>query len=39
MGKTRDISKKIGDTNRKFHAKMSKIRDRNNKDLTQAKRD
>ena len=29
MGKTRDLFKKIRDTKGTFHAKMSKIRDRN----------
>ena len=29
MGKTRDLFKKIRDTNRTFHAKMSTIKDRN----------
>ena len=37
MGKTRDLFKKIRDTNRKFHAKMSSIKDRNGRDLTEAK--
>ena len=36
MGKTRDLSKKIRDTKGKFHAKMGTIKDRNNKDLTEA---
>ena len=36
MGKTRDLFKKIGDTNRIFHAKMGTIKDRNSKDLTEA---
>ena len=36
MGKTRDLFKKIRDTNRKFHAKMSSIKDRNGRDLTEA---
>ena len=34
MGKTRDLFKKIRDTNRTFHAKMGKIKDRNGKNLT-----
>ena len=34
MGKTRDLSKKIGDTKGTFHAKMGTIKDRNSKDLT-----
>ena len=29
MGKTRDLFKKIRDTNRIFHAKMGKIKDKN----------
>ena len=33
MGKTRGLFKKIRDTKGIFHAKMSKIKDRNNKDL------
>ena len=36
MGKTRDLFKKIGDTKRTFHAKMSTIKDRNSMDLTEA---
>ena len=36
MGKTRDLFKKIGDTKGTFHAKMSTIKDRNGKDLTEA---
>ena len=36
MGKTRDLFKKIRDTNRKFNAKMSSIKDRNGRDLTEA---
>ena len=36
MGKTRDLLKKIRDTNRIFHAKMSSIKDRNGMDLTEA---
>ena len=35
MGKTRDLFKKIRDTNKTFHAKMGSIRDRNGMDLTQ----
>jgi len=35
MGKTRDLFKKIGDTKRTFHAKMSTIKDRHGKDLTE----
>ena len=36
MGKTRDLFKKTGDTKETFHAKMSTIKDRNGKDLTEA---
>ena len=36
MGKTRDLSKKIGVTKRIFHAKMGSIKDRNGTDLTEA---
>ena len=36
MGKTRDLFKKIGDTKGTFHAKMSTIKDRDDKDLTDA---
>ena len=36
MGKTRDLCKKIGDTKAKFHAKMSIMKYRNGKDLTEA---
>ena len=36
MGKTRDIFKKIRDTKRTFHVKMSTIKDRNCMDLTEA---
>ena len=36
MGKTRDIFKKIRDTNGTFHAKMGTIKDRNGLDLTEA---
>ena len=35
MGKSRDLFKKIRDTKGKFHAKMSKIQDRNGMDLTE----
>ena len=35
MRKTRDLFKKIRDTNRIFRAKMGSIRDRNGMDLTQ----
>ena len=37
MGKNRDLFKKIRDTEGKFQAKMSKIKDRNGMDLTEAK--
>ena len=33
MGKTRDLIKKIGDTNGTFHTKMGSIKDRNDLDL------
>ena len=36
MRNTRDLFKKIGDTNGTFHAKMGTIKDRNSKDLTEA---
>ena len=36
MGKTRDLFKKIRDTKGTFHAKMSTIKDRKSKDLTEA---
>ena len=36
MGKTRDLFKKIRDTKGVFHAKMGKINDRNDTDLTEA---
>ena len=36
MRKTRDLIKKIGDTKGTFHAKMGKIKDRNDIDLTEA---
>ena len=36
MGKTRDLFKKIRDTNGIFHAKMGSIKDRNGLDLTVA---
>ena len=35
MGKTRDLFKKIRDTNRTFHAKMGTKKDRNGMDLTE----
>ena len=37
MGKTRDLFKTIRDTKGTFHAKMGTIKDRNGKDLTEAK--
>ena len=36
MGKTRDLFRKIGDTKKRFHAKMGTIKDRNGKGLTEA---
>ena len=36
MGKTRDLVKKIGDTNGTFQTKVGKIKDRNGMDLTEA---
>ena len=36
MGKTTDLFKKVRDTKGIFHAKMSTIKDRNSKDLTEA---
>ena len=36
MGKIRDLFKKIRDTKGTFHAKMGRIKDRNNKNLTGA---
>ena len=36
IGKTRDLFKKIRDTNRTFHAKMGSIKDRNGMALTEA---
>ena len=35
-GKTRDLFKKIRETNGIFHAKMGSIKDRNGMDLTEA---
>ena len=35
MGKIRDLSKKIRDIKRTFHAKMGMIKDRNGMDLTE----
>ena len=37
MGKTSDLFKKIGDTKETFHAKMGMIKDRNGKDIEEAK--
>ena len=36
LGKTRDLFKKIADTKGTFHAKMGRIKERNDKDLTEA---
>ena len=36
MGKTRDLSKKIRDTQGTFHVKMGSIKDRNGRELTEA---
>ena len=36
MGKTKDLFKKIGAIKGTFHARMSTIKDRNSKDLTEA---
>ena len=36
MGRARDLFKKIGDTNRTFHAKAGIIKERNSKDLMKA---
>ena len=36
MGKTRDLFKKIRDTKGTFHAKMGTVKDRNDRDLTEA---
>ena len=36
MGKTRYLYKKIGDMKRTFHAKMGMIKDKTDKDLTEA---
>ena len=37
MGKTRDLFKKIRDSKGTFHAKMGSIKDRNGRDLREAK--
>ena len=36
IGKTRDLFKKIRDTNGTFHAKMGTVKNRNRMDLTEA---
>ena len=36
MGRTRDLFKKTGDIKGTFHARVSTIKDRNCKDLTEA---
>ena len=36
MGKIRDLFRKIGDTKGTLHAKMSTIKERHSKDLTEA---
>ena len=36
MGKTRELFKKIRDTNGILHAKMGKVKERNSMDLTEA---
>ena len=36
MGKTRDLFKKIRETKGTFHTKMGSIKDRNDRDLTEA---
>ena len=38
MGKTRDLVKKIRDTEGTFHAKMGSAKDRNGMDLTRSRR-
>ena len=37
MGKTRNLFKKIRDTEGTFHAKMGSVKDRNGRDLTEQK--
>ena len=37
MGKTRDLLKKIRDTNGTFHAKMGTIKERNGMDIEEQK--
>ena len=39
IGKTRDLFKKIRDTQGTFHAKMGSIKDRNSRDITEAESD
>ena len=36
MGKTRDLCKKVEETKGTFHSNMGTIKDRNDKDLTEA---
>ena len=36
MEKTRDLFKKTGDTNGKFHARIGTIKDKNGKEITEA---
>ena len=36
MGRTRDLFKKIRDTKGTFHAKIGSMKDRNDRDLTEA---
>ena len=38
MEMSRDLFKKIGDTKGTFHAKMGSIKERNDKDLTEAEK-
>ena len=37
MGKIKDLFKKVGDVKGTFHARMGPIKDRNSKDVTEAK--
>ena len=37
MGKTKDLFKKIGDIKGTFHARMDTVKDRNSKDIAEAK--
>ena len=37
LGKTRDLFKKLKDTNGTFHVRMGVLKDRNRMDLTEAK--